>query len=208
MITTTVLGATPVTIPDEVPTVANPGRLLDHVPPVFISANVIVDPTQTVDGPVMGAGVLSTVTVVEEEQPVAINLYVIVAVPGEEPPKIPVVTPTGATPILFELQVPPGVTSLSVAVSPTHTCVGPVMAAGSGLTVNDSVDEQPLLVFEIVVLPAVTPVTTPVEEPIVATAGLLLDHVPPPVHANVMALPIHTESPLVIAPGVGFTVTS
>ena len=45
--------ATPVTTPLEL-TVAAAVLLLDHVPPVVTSANVVVDPTQTAGVPVMG----------------------------------------------------------------------------------------------------------------------------------------------------------
>ena len=41
------------------------------------------------------------------------------------------------------LQVPPGVASDKVMDELTHTDDGPVIAAGSGLTVNDVVTEQP-----------------------------------------------------------------
>ena len=36
-----------------------------------------------------------------------------------------------------------------------------------------------------------TPVTAPVEEPIVATAGLLLLHIPPPRSVSVSVMPTH-----------------
>jgi hypothetical protein len=57
------------------------------------------------------------------------------------------------------------------------------------------------------VMPAVIEFTTPLDEPIVATAGLLLLHVPPVViSAKVVAVPAHIEVVPVIAAGAEFTV--
>lgn len=64
----------------------------------------------------------------------------------------------------------------------------------------------------IVELPAATPVTTPVEEFIVATPGVPLLQVPPvfPLLLKLMVAPVHTVfGPLIVpAFGIGFTVTS
>jgi len=55
--------------------------------------------------------------------------------------------------------------------------------------------------------PATTPVTTPVADPTVATAVLLLLHVPPTVaHARGVETPTHTVAVPVIAAGVALTV--
>lgn len=55
-------------------------------------------------------------------------------------------------------------------------------------------------------VPATSPVTTPVEDPII-TLELLLVHVPPAgVEFNVVVDPIHTFSVPVIAVGSGLTV--
>ena len=61
----------------------------------------------------------------------------------------------------------------------------------------------------ILVVPLETPVTMPLAEPAVATAALLLDHVPPVVvcERNVIA-PTQTVSEPDIAPIGAFTVTS
>jgi hypothetical protein len=45
---------TPETIPEDDPTVATDGVLLDHRPPLMVSVNVIVEPTQQVEGPEIG----------------------------------------------------------------------------------------------------------------------------------------------------------
>ena len=62
----------PVTIPEAEPTVACAGLLLLHVPPVTISLCVIVDPTQTLLRPVIGAGVALTVSIAVLMQPAGV----------------------------------------------------------------------------------------------------------------------------------------
>ena len=68
---------------------------------------------------------------------------------------------------------------------------------------------QPALTaYVIVVVPEVTPVTTPVDEPIVATPGALLDHEPPPVLlVSVMVDPGHTVPGPTIGPAADITLT-
>ena len=80
------------------------------------------------------------------------------------------------------LQVPPDVALLSVLLPPTQALSAPVIAAGSGSTVTTAVLVQPeeVSLNVIVVVPADTPVTTPVDTLIVATPGVLLAHVPVP----------------------------
>jgi len=57
-------------------------------------------------------------------------------------------------------------------------------------------------------VPPLTPVTTPVADPIVASAVLLLVHVPPEdVSASVVVDSLHTENVPVIGAGAVFTVT-
>ena len=55
--------ATPVTIPDELPTVATVVVPLVHVPPPVTSFNVVVLPTHSENVPVIGLGNVFTVTV-------------------------------------------------------------------------------------------------------------------------------------------------
>lgn len=60
-----------------------------------------------------------------------------------------------------------------------------------------------------VVVPADMPVATPVEDPMVATDGVLLVHVPPEGAPNSeVTAPVHTEAMPTIADGIGFTVTA
>ena len=67
---TTVPAATPVTIPDDEPTVATPTLPLVHVPPDGVLFNVVVRPAQTVNVPVTDVGNGLTVMVVAAIQPV------------------------------------------------------------------------------------------------------------------------------------------
>jgi len=58
-------------------------------------------------------------------------------------------------------------------------------------------------------VPDVTPLTTPVVEPMVATEVLVLLHVPPDVPSvNVVVLPAQTEVVPEIVAGTAFTVTT
>jgi hypothetical protein len=95
----------------------------------------------------------------------------------------PLTTPevafTEATLGLLLLHAPPGIASLNVVVPPTQSVVIPVIALGNGLTVTDKVTMLPDNgVNVMVVTPAEMAVSTPVLNPMVATAALLLDHVP------------------------------
>ena len=109
--------------------------------------------------------------------------YVIMAVPADTPVTTPLVNPTVATAGSPLVQRPVGVGSDTVIVPPTHITVGPVIGAGDGLTVTvvNTVRPGPVPIeYVITAVPGVTPHTSPVEDPIVATAGLVLLHVPPP----------------------------
>jgi hypothetical protein len=134
--------ATPVTTPVEEPTVAVPVALLDQVPPVAVSASVVVKPTATEVVPVMAGttgGVFTVkpyVVVVEPQE--LVTVYVIVAAPTPTPVTMPEDEPTDAIAVLLLLQVPPVVASLSVTVAVVHTLFRPVIVpavAGTVLTV-------------------------------------------------------------------------
>ena len=98
------------------------------------------------------------------------------------PLTIPIV-PTVPIAVLEDDQTPPDVVFASVVVAPTHTfVVPPVVAATVGvlLTVTTFVVVVPqATLYVMVTVPALTPVSTPVVDPIVARAVLLDDHVPP-----------------------------
>jgi hypothetical protein len=127
--------ATPTTMPVVVPTVAKLTLPLLHVPEPLESDNVIVEPVQTFDGPLIGSGLEIIVTVVVAIQPVP-SLYVMVATPVV----IPFTTPDVgllrvAIVVLLLLHVPPEVGFAKVVVPPGHTVSVPVIAEGNGLTV-------------------------------------------------------------------------
>ena len=127
------------------------------------------------------------------------------------------VEPTVATEPSLLLHTPPLVASLRVVVEPAHTLIVPVIAdtVGNGLTVTVDVtivtQPKPLVtVYDIVTIPADTPLTMPVE-PTVATNVLPLLHTPPLVASlNVVVEPAHTLMVPVIADtvGNGLTVTT
>lgn len=109
---------------------------------------------------------------------------------------------------LLLVHEPPGVASASVAVLLMQSDDGPVMAAGSGLTVNGAVTVQPEpREYVMVTVPAVMPDTEPDDEPMVAMEVLLLVQVPPPA-ASVSRVPPDTQTRKVPPIGAGpeFTV--
>src|SRR5664279_1620514 len=132
------------------------------------------------------------------------------------PVATPVTTPLASTvamAVLLLLQLPPASPELpnAVVVAPIQTVAGPLMipALASGFTMITFVADKvaQLLVTEYVMMvdPAATPVTTPVEAFTVATAGLLLVQVPlaSPVLVNGVVPFTHTVVDPLITPGTG-----
>ncbi len=112
-------------------TVATERLLLVHVPPV-VGDNVVVEPSQMVEGPVIAAvGGLSTVTfeVASDIQPVLEFVNVKLAVPVFSPVTLPALF-TEATEALLLTQVPPEVgeswvmESLQITDEPVIEAVG------------------------------------------------------------------------------------
>src|ERR1700742_4913345 len=102
-----------------------------------------------------------------------------VGVPGAIPCTIPVTGFTVARAVLPLIQVPPVNASVRVAVRPAHTLPEPVIAGGGKTTGRAADMLQPVgTVYIILGVPAVTPVTAPVDDT-TATAVLLLLHTPP-----------------------------
>lgn len=126
-----------------------------------------------------------------------------VAVPAAIPVTTPVVASTVASDVLLLLQLPPAVASVSVAVKPAQTFDVPPMLAGE-LTLTTAVAIQPApRSYVMLAVPLLTAVSTPLDEPIVAIAVLLLVHVPPaapPLSVDVVAA--QRESEPVIDAGV------
>jgi len=93
-------------------------------------------------------------------------------------------------------------------VLPAHKPNVPAIADGSGSTRTIVVAIQPTPeVKVIIVVPAATPLTTPVVEPMVALGILLLTHIPVIPSIRVVVEPTHTSPVPVIDNGSGFTVT-
>jgi hypothetical protein len=116
------------------------------------------------------------------------------------PVMTPVAEPAVAMMGLLLLQVPPLVISVSVMDDPIHNVDEPVMAEGGVFTVTVVLAKQPAVLVNVMTdVPAVPPVTIPVEVPIAAIAGLLLVHVPlvPVVNAPVEPEQITTEPEIV-----------
>jgi hypothetical protein len=105
----------------------------------------------------------------------------------EVPVATPVTTPvelTVALAVTELLQVPPLLASLSVVVPLTHTESAPVIvpASGKGLTVIDlvatAVPQLEVTEYDIIAVPALTPVITPEASTVAIVLSLLLQ-VPP-----------------------------
>ena len=198
----------PVTIPVDEPTSAMDGLLLLHVPPDVASLSVVVRPWHISLMPVIAAGKGYTVSMVVIIHPVG-KVYVTVEVPAERPVAMPVPEPIVATDVLLLAHVPPP-GSNKVVVAPIQIPVTPVITEGSGLTVIVLYAEHPVEAnpYVMVAVPAVMPVTSPVDDPTVATEVLLLLHTPPLVASlSAVVNPTQTAAVPVIGTGVGLTVT-
>jgi hypothetical protein len=203
--------ATPVTTPASV-TVAKVLLLLAHVPPV-VGDSVVVFPSHIVLAPViLTIGFELTVIwgVAKDTHPVLVWVKVNVAVLLATPVTSPVLV-TVATALLLLTQVPP-VVGVKVVVAPKHMAFAPViLTIGFAFTVTWGVDKdaQPVLVWVKVnvAMPLATPVTTPVLAT-VATALLLLAHVPPVVGDKVVVAPAQiVVAPVILTVGFAFTIT-
>ena len=199
---------TPVTMP-VVPIVAIVVVLLAHVPLPVASLKVVVEPAHTLAVPAIADGTGLTVTILVALQPVT-REYDIVDVPDATPVTTPVEEPTVAIVDVLLVHVPLLVTSLKPVVKPAQTVAVPAIADGTGLTVTTFVDLQPVRrVYVIVDVPEAAPVTTPVEEPIVATVVVLLAHVPPALTSlKPVVKPVQTVAVPDIADGTGLTVAT
>jgi len=81
-------------------------------------------------------------------------------------------------------------------------------AVGDGLTVISRLVLHPAdVVYVVTTVPDTRPVTTPVESPIVAMAGLFTDHVPPvgELESDIVC-PVHTDNGPMMAVGNPFAV--
>ncbi len=197
-------GATPVTMPEETPTVATDVLSLVHdTPPLVALLSAVVEPWQTVNVPPIAAGSGLTFMLFVRRQPVG-NVYVIVTAPVAAPVTRPVLV-TEAVDGLLLVHAPPAVVLLSDVLKPRHTLDAPVITAGNGLTVTVAETENVDIAYTIVAVPAVTPVTTPAVL-MVATDVLLLLHVPPDAEMlSAVVEPSHTSSVPEISPSIGLS---
>ena len=117
--------------------------------------------------------------------------------------------PTVAVAVVPELHIPPVVRSLSIVVEPAHTKAGPLIAAGLGFTVSTRVVAHPVGKEQLITtVPAETPDTIPVAEPIVAMPGSPELHSPTAGTADkTVVVPTHRLESPIIPPGRGLTVT-
>jgi hypothetical protein len=201
----------PLTTP-AVSTDATNGALLFQTPPDAVLLRLTVSPAHTEPAPVIAPADSITLTVTTR---VAISVphtfttvYDMTTVPALVPVTTPVL-PTLAIAVLLLVHVPPAEVLFSVIVEPAHTVVSPeiIPANGSGLTVTTckAVAEAQLLVtvYEIVDVPAATPLTIP-DVPTVAIPSLALAHEPPGiVLLNDVTLSSQTAAVPVIKPATG-----
>jgi hypothetical protein len=115
---------------------------LDQSPPAVASASVIVDPVQTLPGPVMSSGVGFTVMYDVLEHPLK-AVYVIVATPtlAAETSALSAVIGVTTTSLVL-VHVPPVVVELMVIVPSSHIVVSPLISL-VGLTVTTAVLKHP-----------------------------------------------------------------
>ena len=136
-----------------------------------------------------------------------------IAVPAVLPLTTPVEASTVAIPVALLDQLPPDTVEVNVVVPPTQIPCVPlrVPADGVAVTVTDLVavafaqPPVPFLVYVMIAVPAVTPLTTPVEAFTVAIPVALLDQLPPDtVEVNVVVPPTQTPCvPLMVPADAG-----
>ena len=105
-----------------------------HTPPVVRSFKALVAPGHTDSVPVILKGRELTVTVIWVLQPVDVAVNVMVGVPGAAPVTMPEVEPIVAIDVLLLLHVPGALRN--TVVDPAHIVVIPLIAAGIALTVT------------------------------------------------------------------------
>ena len=204
--------AVPTVTPQTTPALVTAAAvlLLLHTPPGVPCDKVTGIPIQTVDAPdivpAVGAVLIVTICVSRAVPHTLVTLYIIVSRPlvtGVATPPLDIVAR-----LLVIDHVPPDTALVNVDVEPTHSTDGPTMlpASGCGFTVIVLVVEtDPQLldtVYEMVSIPADTPVTIPEPVPTVAVVLLLL-HTPPVVPLlSVIVVPTQTLLEPVMVPAV------
>ena len=113
-----------------------------HMPPEVPSTSVIALPAHRLCAPPIDAGWGFTVIVAALKQPV-LSVYLMLTVPGNMLKAIPDVL-TVAMDVLALLHAPPVIVSVRATDAAGQMAAAPVMAAGSGLTVNIAVLIHPV----------------------------------------------------------------
>ena len=132
-----------VTRPVEASMDATDGVLLVQVPAAGVAVSVAVLPAHATSEPEMTDGKGATVTTEEVIQPVPEKEYVTADVPAEMAVIAPVPDATVATEVVPLIHIPPAEDVDSEPDSPAQYTKVPVMADGSGFTVNTAVRTQP-----------------------------------------------------------------
>jgi hypothetical protein len=168
----------------------------------------LVEPAHTLTEPDIAGGFAFIVTLFVAEHP-SLLVNDTVATPAP----IPEITPTLLIVAIVdgELLQTPALTSVTVAVPPTHIAIGVAGSIGAGfaLTPIVVVAVQEPTAYVIGAPPTPMPVTTPLLDPTVATGVKPLVHVPPGTEPlSIMVVPKHTVEGPVIGPTEAVTVTT
>lgn len=134
--------STPLTMPDDVPTVAIDSFEELHTPLDGVVDNKVVEPIHTTRVPPITAGVVFTVTRLVAKQPFG-TLYDIVVVPALDAVTMPLVGFTVALDVTLLDHVPPGVEFVNVVVVPVHIDELPTLGDNAAFTVTILVLAQP-----------------------------------------------------------------
>ena len=158
------------------------GLLLVHTPLGVVLDSVLLAVIHALNVPVIAAGEGFTVRTAMLVQPVDASVNVMFVVPAPTPVTTPSPLPISAIVALPELHVPVPDVLVSVVVSRGHTLRLPPIAAGAAFTVATVYTLQPVEVSVkvIVAVPALTPLTMPLDNPTDAILALLLVQVPAP----------------------------
>lgn len=201
-----------IALPAEIPvarpafvTVATAGLVLIQVP-LVLGNRFAVAPTQRLEGIVIMGGPLTVTEEVVLLQPVAVSVKVNVTVPVDTPVTTPALV-TVASVLSLLTHVPP-VEGLNVMVAPMHKVGDGVLTVGCCMVTEVVVLLQ--LVVASVKVNVTTPADTPVTKPALvtmATALLLLTHVPPEAGLKVMVAPAQSVAEGALTVGSGFIVT-
>jgi hypothetical protein len=187
-----------------------------HVPPVTELLKAVVAPGHMMSAPAMVPAdaveltVMVRVAVAVPQLPATV--YDIVAVPVEPPVTTPDVL-TEATDGAELLHTPPVIELLKAVVAPGHIMSVPVIVPADAveltviMRVALAVPQLPVTVYDIVVVPDATPVTTPDALTVATDAEEELHTPPPAVLARAVVDPAQTVAVPVMVPAEGAALT-